>query len=175
MNVAEDPALGDGRNRCDTVQSYELFNLTRPGNTILVQHELYSHITGRDGAGDALPRFVRVTVGSKHYEGAELLALLGNSGMKLEVPVPLPAGEIGVPVRLEIREIIRAYDTFVWWMTNNTDQATVEIVAPDDLRFTLKAPYHHGPLQEITPGRRWAFPGIIALGQGLEFLTDLQE
>ena len=76
-------------------------------------------------------------------------------------------------MRLEIREIIRAYDTFVWWMTNNTDQATVEIVAPDNLRFTLKAPYHHGPLQEVTPGRRWAFPGIIALGQGLEFLTDL--
>ena len=174
MNVTDDAALGNGRYRSDTVQSYELYNLTGRETTVLVQHELYSHITGTDGAGETLPRFARVTVGSKHYEGVELQELLGNGGMKLEVPVPLPAaGDVGVPVRLEIREIIRAYDTFVWWMTNNTDQATVEIVAPDNLRFTLKAPYHHGPLQEVTPGRRWAFPGIIALGQGLEFLTDL--
>lgn len=174
MNITQDAALGDGRYRSDTVQSYELYNLTGREAVVLVEHELYSHITGCDGAGDILPRFVRVTVGSKHYEGAELKELLGNGGMKLAVPVPLPAaGDVGVPVRLEIREIIRANDTFVWWMTNNTDQATVEIVAPDNLRFTLKAPYHHGPLQEITPGRRWAFPGIIALGQGLEFLTDL--
>ena len=73
-----------------------------------------------------------------------------------------------------MKEISRAHDTFVWWMTNTTDRATVEIAAPDNLRFSLRAPFHHGPLQEITPGRRWTFPGIIALGQGLEVLTELQ-
>lgn len=173
MNVTDDPALGDGRYRSETIQSYDLHNLTGREATVLVQHELYPHIAGREPTG-SLPRFVRVTVGAKHYEGAELQEMLGNGGLKLELPVPLPAGEAGVPVRLELREIVRAHDTFVWWMTNTTDRATVEISAPDHLRFTLRAPFHHGPLQEVTPGRRWTFPGIIALGQGLEFLTELQ-
>lgn len=175
MNVAEDATLGDGRFRCDTIQSYELHNLTGRETTVLVQHELYPHITGQSANGDALPRFVRATVGAQHYEGAELQELLRDGGLKLELPVPLPAGEVGMPVRLESREIVRANDTFVWWMTNTTDQATVEVSAPDTLHFHLRAPYHHGPLQEITPGRRWMFPGIIALGQGLEFLTELQQ
>ena len=175
MNVVDDPTLGDGRFRSDTIQSYELYNLTGRETTVLVQHDLYPHITGHDAAGDPLPRFVRVTVGSTHYEGVELHELLREDGLKLELPVPLPAGEVGVPVRLEVKEIVRANDTFVWWMTNTTDRATVEIAAPDNLRFTLRAPFHHGPLQEITPGRRWTFPGIIALGQGLEFLTELHQ
>lgn len=174
MNVVDDPTLGEGRYRSETVQSYELHNLTGRETTVLVQHELYTHIAGREAAGEPLPRFVRVTVGPKHYEGAELQGLLENGGLKLELRVPLPADEAGVPVRLELKEIIRAHDTFVWWMTNTTDRATVEISAPDNLRFSLRAPFHHGPLQEITPGRRWTFPGIIALGQGLEFLTELQ-
>lgn len=175
MNVVDDSTLGDGRFLSDTIQSYELHNLTGRETTALVQHELYTHITGQDAAGDPLPRFVRVTVGPKHYEGADLQKLLRNGGLKLELPVPLPAEATGVPVRLEVKEIIRANDTFVWWMTNTTDRATVEIAAPDNLRFTLRAPFHHGPLQEITPGRRWTFPGIIALGQGLEFLTEFQQ
>lgn len=175
MNVVDDSVLGDGRYLSDTIQSYELHNLTGRETTALVRHELYTHIRGQDANGDSLPRFVRVTVGPKHYEGEDLKQLLRNGGLKLELPVPLPAEEAGVPVRLEVKEIIRANDTFVWWMTNTTDRATVEIAAPDNLRFTLRAPFHHGPLQEVTPGRRWMFPGIIALGQGLEFLTEFQQ
>lgn len=175
MNVVDDPTLGDGRFLSDTIQSYELHNLTGRETTALVRHELYAHIRGQDPNGDSLPRFVRVTVGAKHYEGENLKELLHNGGLKLELPVPLPAEETAVPVRLEVKEIVRANDTFVWWMTNTTDRATVEIAAPDNLRFTLRAPFHHGPLQEVTPGRRWMFPGIIALGQGLEFLTEFQQ
>src|SRR3989442_7085033 len=112
MNVTDDAALGDGRFRSDTIQSYELYNLTGRETTVLVQHDLYPHITGHDAAGDALPRFVRVTVGSTHYEGVELHALLREDGLKLELPVPLPAGEVGVPVRLEVKKIVPSNDTF---------------------------------------------------------------
>src|SRR5437899_11029147 len=67
MNVTDDAALGDRRYRSDTVQSYELYNLTGRETTVLVQHELYSHNTGTDGPGASLATFPRVMVGAEHY------------------------------------------------------------------------------------------------------------
>lgn len=156
----------------DTVFRYAIENLlNRPQN-----HELSSglslDIVATDSGGKPLPRFVKVSLDDKEFEGDDLKGYLNEGGNRLTMPITLPSARSSpTVVQIEVREIVRVPDAWYWATATPADGATIHIdaSATPELEFKVE-PYHSNKtlLEEPIAGQQWVFKGGILPWQGFE-------
>jgi hypothetical protein len=148
-----------------TVQTYRLTNETKGRATHLVEVELDEDVLRQIGDGNC-PRFDRVTIGNKVFEGEELKKYAPSPGTCFKMDVEVNAQP--VDIKIEATELIPVPDVWVWSTRLCTNGASIRILAPDDLEFKVSALHPERTRLVSYPSGFWEFKGGMLPWQGFE-------
>lgn len=163
-----DKAAGDRLYLSRTVLSYDAVSLTGGVVTELLTTGLDRHLTGKDDRG-TLPRFLRVQIGSENYTDESLKQFLEDDGKTFKKEFLVPT--TGVKVVVELLELFRVPDTFVWNTNLQCEGARIVIdnAAKSGVAFEVMAlTPERNQLVETVPGRTWEYAGGLLPWQGFQ-------
>jgi hypothetical protein len=154
-----------------TIVNYKMYGLlNRPQPDFRIFGGLDLDITD---SNLGLPRYTKITVAGKVYEGQSLESIVDKTNQSFTVSAHLQTAmsDEHILVTTEVEEIIRVPDTFVWSTATMTEGARINIdaTASPELEFEL-VPLHPNRqgLDATVQGKQWYFPHGMLPWQGFE-------